>query len=210
MRRVGVRGMSLCFLVYAAIGITGFLAFGEETNGNIMINLNPYLKENDPMVITGFACMAFAVTMAYPLNIFPIRYSVETILFYHRPSLESRFMKIVIAVVAVGTSLVAAVYIPSINLVFELVGATTGSFVCFIGPGLLYLKLDHSEPGHLFQRSKWNSWILIIVGTLFFLLGTFSSIKDIVKVLAEPPANTTMTRATLQNPLLSDVANFIA
>lgn len=188
MTRVGVRGMLLCFVVYACIGMSGFLAFGENTDGNIMKNLQPFLKDNDPVVILGFACMAFAVTMAYPLNIFPIRFSVETILFYHRPHLNTKFMRVLIAVFAVGLSLVGAIYIPSLNLVFEIVGATTGSFVCFIGPGMLFCKLNKSATG-IFERSNAMAICLVVVGFLFLVLGTYSSIADIVDALRKPASN---------------------
>merc|ERR1719313_1016448 len=33
MRKVGIRGMTLCFGIYLLIGVSGFLAFGEATNG---------------------------------------------------------------------------------------------------------------------------------------------------------------------------------
>ena len=56
------------------MGLFGFLAFGGCTQGNILANLQPFLCANDAVVIVGFAGMAFAVTMAFPLNIFPIRF----------------------------------------------------------------------------------------------------------------------------------------
>ena len=38
MERVTVCAMLLCFLVYLLMGITGFLAFGEGTAGNVLPN----------------------------------------------------------------------------------------------------------------------------------------------------------------------------
>lgn len=149
MQKVSLRAMLLCCFVYLLMGVTGFLAFGENTNGNVLGNLQPMLCANDWIVRSGVAGMAFAVTMAYPLNIFPIRFSVETALFYHKPQLDLPGMRTGIAVAAVACSLVVAIALPQINLVFELIGATTGSFVCFLGPGLLFHRL---VPGHICAR----------------------------------------------------------
>merc|ERR1719375_1121575 len=73
------------------------------------------------------------------LNTFPIRFATETIIFYHYPHLNTWAFRLGIAIAAVGSSLAIAIAIPEINLIFELVGATTGSFVCFICPGMLLL-----------------------------------------------------------------------
>ncbi|CAE7637325.1 AVT6A, partial [Symbiodinium necroappetens] len=109
MQKVSTRAMLLCCVVYLMMGVTGFLAFGEDTLGNILGNLQPMLCANDWMVRSGMASMAFAVTMAYPLNIFPIRFSVETALFYHRPSLNCSAVRTGIAVGAVASSLIVAI-----------------------------------------------------------------------------------------------------
>merc|ERR1712096_592747 len=109
--------MFLCLFVYLMMGLFGFLAFGTSTQGNVMMNLQPYLCADNLMVILGFACMAFAVTMAFPLNIFPIRFAVETILFFHWPELNTRVMRLGIAVAAVGSAFGVAVAIPSINVI---------------------------------------------------------------------------------------------
>lgn len=181
MERVSIASMTLCFLVYLLMGVTGFLAFGEDTKGNVLGNLEPFLCSQDWVVISGFACMAFAVTMAFPLNIFPIRFAVETILFYRHPWLDNRPMRLCIAFVAVALSLGAAVVLPEINLIFELIGATTGSFVCFISPGLLFCRL---APGSLTSSLKRSSLVLIAAGVVFLVLGTYSSFLDVVEQLS--------------------------
>merc|ERR1719235_743201 len=98
----------LCLVIYLVMGIAGFLAFGEMTQGNAMTNLQPFLCDNDPLVIVGFIAMAFAVTMAFPLNIFPIRFTVETVLFYHNPAWNTKAVRVSIGCIAVALSLVNA------------------------------------------------------------------------------------------------------
>lgn len=188
MQKVSLRAMLLCCFVYLLMGVTGFLAFGENTNGNVLGNLQPMLCANDWIVRSGVAGMAFAVTMAYPLNIFPIRFSVETALFYHKPQLDLPGMRTGIAVAAVACSLVVAIALPQINLVFELIGATTGSFVCFLGPGLLFHRL---VPGHICARrvAFLAALLLMVVGLVFLVLGTYSSVLDVIAQLSERSDN---------------------
>lgn len=180
MSRVAIGAMSLCLLVYLLMGVTGFLTFGEDTSGNVLANLQIFLCQKDMMVISGFACMAVAVTMAFPLNIFPIRYSLETALFYWRPSLNCRSVSVSIAVTTVACALICAIVLPEINLVFELVGATTGSFVCFIGPGVLFWRI---VPGSVFSSHKLKALVLVVCGVTFLVLGTYSSVLDVVSQL---------------------------
>eukprot|EP00444_Apocalathium_aciculiferum_P002153 CAMPEP_0183395692 /NCGR_PEP_ID=MMETSP0370-20130417/9500_1 /TAXON_ID=268820 /ORGANISM="Peridinium aciculiferum, Strain PAER-2" /LENGTH=560 /DNA_ID=CAMNT_0025576357 /DNA_START=71 /DNA_END=1753 /DNA_ORIENTATION=- len=181
MEIVSVGAMVLCLIVYLMMGITGFLAFGEQTAGNVLVNLQPFLCEFDWMVASGFACMAFAVTMAFPLNIFPIRFAVETAIFFKWPHLNTRAVRTVLAIIAVATCLVVAILLPEINLIFELIGATTGSFVCFIGPGLMLCRL---VPGRTFSGPKLNGVLLVVVGCIFLSLGTYSSVLDVVSQLS--------------------------
>merc|ERR1711972_1055177 len=125
MDRVSTGSMLLCLSIYLSMGMLGFMAFGQDTAGNVLINLQPALCLLDPVVICGFACMATAVTMAFPLNIFPIRFALETLLFYKWPTMNTKCMRVTLAALAVGACLLVALVLPEINLIFELIGATT-------------------------------------------------------------------------------------
>jgi len=90
-------------------------------------------------------------------------------------------VRTVLAIIAVATCLVVAILLPEINLIFELIGATTGSFVCFIGPGLMLCRL---VPGRTFSGPKLNGVLLVVVGCIFLSLGTYSSVLDVVSQLS--------------------------
>ena len=178
METVSRLAMAFCLVIYMVMGVAGFLAFGEGTQGNVLANLQPYLCERDLVVVSGFGCMAFAVTMAFPLNIFPIRFAIQTALFYRQPKWDKPGVRFAIAAGAVFSSLAVAIALPSINVIFEVIGATTGSFVCFIGPGLLFCRLG---PGPLWSPAKLESIFLIVAGVLFLCLGTYSSMLDVIE-----------------------------
>lgn len=54
----------MAFRCFSSAQVTGFLAFGEETSGNVLGNLQPLLCANDWVVASGVAGMAFAATEA--------------------------------------------------------------------------------------------------------------------------------------------------
>merc|ERR1740123_1205018 len=118
--------------------------------------------------------------MAFPLNIFPIRFAVETTLFFFYPNLDNQPMKLLIAALTVGAAFGVAVILPEINLVFELIGATTGSFCCFIGPGFMFIRFKRGLP----WSSKWQGYLLMTVGFVCLLLGTYSSVIDMIESLS--------------------------
>ncbi|CAK9074289.1 unnamed protein product [Durusdinium trenchii] len=90
-------------------------------------------------------------------------------------------LKISIAVAAVASSLLVAIALPQINLVFELIGATTGSFVCFLGPGLLFHRL---VPGRICSRHKLKALLLMVMGMLFLVFG-HPSVLDVISQLSK-------------------------
>lgn len=193
MDKVSLGAIGLCLVVYLLMGIVGYWTFGETTAGNVLVNLQPKLCELDVVVVLGFMCMAFAVTTAFPLNIFPIRFAVESALFYKWPHLNKRKYQTLLAVCAVLAALAVAIVMPHINLIFEIIGATTGSFVCFIGPGLLIQKL---VPGGWFSGPRLNGLFLVIVGVVFLVFGTYSSVMDVISQLSETTPQATCARRT--------------
>jgi amino acid permease len=194
MEKVSRRGVGTVFLTYIFMGAFGYLDFAAKTQGNV---LNNYcIKEtHDPIMIMAFVCITITVTMAFPLNVLPCRFSIESILKRSLPAryaptdhttstitsttasaststapliiagesttllqceqaddlsavitatTESNHLKLhfFITVLICGMALMVAVTIPNIQIVFELMGATTSSFVCFVLPAMFAVKLD--------------------------------------------------------------------
>jgi len=178
MDKVSVRAMILCFFIYVLMGISGFLAFGDDTSTNIIQNLRSRVRY-DPVVMVGFAGMTCAVILAFPLNIFPIRYCVETICVFHWEALENHRAKLRVGITTfvVLMAWISAVLIPSLSTVFSLVGAFSGSVVCYIAPAMFIIKV---VPGPIFRGYRAKAIVLFAVGLLFLIVGTASAIQDVV------------------------------
>jgi len=173
MTKVARGSMSMCFVIYILMGLHGYLAFGSATKGNILDNLTERVEEGhvDILVAVAFIAMIFAVIMAYPFNMFPVRYSIETIVLYHRPDLERevKTVRLVVTVCCVFLTLLCAILIPNIAQVFGLIGAFSGSVICYIAPALFYgLALE----GSWFAPHKIGALCLLITGVIFMFTGT--------------------------------------
>jgi len=79
MGRVSNGAVTVCFIAYLLMGTLGYLDFGPNTQSNILKNYCVQ-KNPSPLIIASFICITITIIMAFPLNIFPMRYTVEVIL----------------------------------------------------------------------------------------------------------------------------------
>lgn len=68
----------VCMIVYLLAGGFGYLEFGSATLDNILTNFCVSVT-GDPFVIAAYICITVTVVMAFPLNIFPCRYTLDII-----------------------------------------------------------------------------------------------------------------------------------
>lgn len=176
MTKVARGSMSLCLVIYVVMGVAGYLTFGGKTMDNILDNLRS--KHVTVPVAIAFFAMTFAVVMSFPLNMFPVRYSLETLVLFRRPDWEPkrRLVRNVIIVSCVLLSLVFALIIPSINKVFSLIGAFSGSIICYIAPALFY---GFGLEGPWLSRQKAGAVLMLVSGCFFLVAGTFVSLLNI-------------------------------
>ena len=73
MGQVNWMGMTTSCLIYISIGLSGYIMFGDHIKGNILKNLIDYPYA---YIIVSFFAIAFTVVMAFPLNIFPSRFTI--------------------------------------------------------------------------------------------------------------------------------------
>ena len=79
MGRVSIGAVRTCVAAYLLMGVFGYLDFGATTNSNILLNYCVY-KTHNGLMISAFICIVITIVMAFPLNIFPCRYTLEVIL----------------------------------------------------------------------------------------------------------------------------------
>lgn len=77
MSKVTNYAILVCFSVYLLMGLFGYFHYGNGTKGNVLQNCFP---TKDPMVIVSFAAITLTIVMAFPLVVFPCRYTLDIML----------------------------------------------------------------------------------------------------------------------------------
>ena len=76
MRTVTRSAVLICVVLYSLIGTFAYVDFGPLTEDNVLKNYCVH-DTRDPMMIGAFVCITIAVVMAFPLNVFPARVTLE-------------------------------------------------------------------------------------------------------------------------------------
>lgn len=89
MHQVTVTAVTVCAVLYASLSIITMADFGTTILPNILLNYTPPVG----IIQVACICMAFAVILAFPLNIFPARITILQLLpqnedFYFLPQMR--------------------------------------------------------------------------------------------------------------------------
>uniref|UniRef100_A0A7S2XQN1 Amino acid transporter transmembrane domain-containing protein n=1 Tax=Attheya septentrionalis TaxID=420275 RepID=A0A7S2XQN1_9STRA len=88
MTQVARRGVAVCGVLYMCVGYFAVAEFSKQVQSNILQN---YCSLG-PQLGVAFVCMTAAIVMAFPLNIFPARITLDGILTRLYPSTQSSTM----------------------------------------------------------------------------------------------------------------------
>ena len=83
MSKVTNGAITTCFLVYLGMGLFGFWHYGSLTQGNVLKNAFP---TKDPVIIASAVCIVLTIVMAFPLVVFPCRYTLDVMLRHFEPN----------------------------------------------------------------------------------------------------------------------------
>lgn len=164
-----VTGFSLgtSFLLCSILGISGYLGFLDETEGNVLNNFD------DESVLANLSRLLLAVTMffTYPMESFVARHVAVQLLHggdmdgkddpnhSGRDGEEAGGFWILNRRQAVTTiifilTLIPAIFVDDLGMVLSINGSIAGGCVAYLGPGLCYLGCFGEE-----FMSMVNSWI---------------------------------------------------
>lgn len=164
----------LALLVYGGIGAVGYLTFGDKTEENVIKNYDPH----DVPIQVGSFLLTMAVILNIPLNTHPLRVTLDWMMFGPSSRIGPNLRYYVEITVLVFSALAIAIFVPSITLVFQLVGATATSLCCYIMPGLLHLKVSRLP---LWHYKALPSVALVLMGSGIGVVSTFFTALDVIK-----------------------------
>lgn len=146
----------LCAAIYFAIGIFGYLMFGDSIMPDILINFDQVSESAIGSILNDTVRLSYALhlMLVFPLLNFSLRANIDELLFPRKPLLatdETRFLSLTSFLLAF--SYLAAIAIPNIWYLFQFMGSTSAVCLAFIFPGAIVLRysLSHSH-GLLFKK----------------------------------------------------------
>lgn len=190
--------------LFVAVGLTGYLTFGDIVNGNVIL----MYPASFTTTLARF-CIVLMVTFSFPLMFHPARISVNNIyhslngeeekeaadeytsLLHYSQQQENLLVRTtnvvplsnqvfnVITIALLVAIFTLAITIKSFALVLAIVGATGSTAISFILPGLFGWKLIGSEshdPTTLETTFKYASLGLAVWGVVVMVLCLYASV----------------------------------
>jgi len=172
MLKVASLAMVLCLTVYCTVGFMGYARFGAATKGDILTN---YDFAHSPVMVRGmFFAMAVTITAAFPLNVFPLRTSLN-LMCLGVPQLERTWAHIAETLCIVVSMLLAALFVPGVDIVFALLGSLDCSLLCFVLPAYLgYCAGSHKGSPLVLAGMV----LLALSGIAIAILGTYCTVTE--------------------------------
>ena len=171
----------LPMILYVITSLTGYLCYGYNIEGNILLNFAPLISSGTVIIYIGVIAVALSVSLCHLLNNFPMRLSVVFFLpeRYH----ENQTIRYAVPLFTAVSTITIAVLYSDLSLFLGLVGALTGSIICYIVPALFSIRVSQMEQEADIKASS-NSWysvtarspvesIMIVVGIVIGVVGTF-------------------------------------
>jgi len=119
------------FLVYVPVQVFPYATFGSSVQDNFIQNL----PQTDMVTKIASACAAISVCISFPLQILPLRNSVCGLL-----GTNTKILRILVVSIAISGSLGIALAVSSLGVVMAITGLIGGNTICFMAPGLLYIR----------------------------------------------------------------------
>ncbi|XP_051885896.1 sodium-coupled neutral amino acid symporter 2-like [Pristis pectinata] len=170
MQRVSNVSFFFIFIMYLLAALFGYLTFLGEVEPELLHTYSKVYRFDIILLIVRLAVL-IAVTLTVPVVLFPIRTSVQQLLF---PSKEFNWIRhIIITFVILGCINCLVIFVPTIRDIFGFIGSSAAAMLIFILPSAFYLRLVKKEPMKSMQ--KIGALIFLISG-IFVMFGSMTLI----------------------------------
>ncbi|GMN41197.1 hypothetical protein TIFTF001_010432 [Ficus carica] len=133
----------LCAAIYLAIGLFGYLLFGDSIMSDILVNFDKSSDTATGTVLNDAVRLSYALhlMLVFPLLNFSLRANIDEFLFPKKPLLANDTNRFVtITLVLLVFSYLAAIAFPNIWYLFQFLGSTSAVCLAFIFPGSIALR----------------------------------------------------------------------
>ncbi|MED6107852.1 Amino acid transporter avt6c [Stylosanthes scabra] len=170
--------LMLCAVIYFAIGLCGYLLFGDSTQSDILINFDQNAGSAVGSLLNGVVRVSYAlhIMLVFPLLNFSLRANIDELLFPKKPTLSNDNKRFVIlTLVLLVFSYLAAIAIPDIWYFFQFLGSTTALCLAFVFPGAIVLR-DAYEVST--KRDKIIALVMIILAVVTSVIAISTNVYN--------------------------------
>lgn len=168
---------SVVFLFYLLVSLFGYLHFGDQVNGNILMARETGFYAVAQLVV---ACV---ILVSYPLLCDPTKACVDflvcKVVGRPRSMAAANFRNVIITVsLVVSSALIAMVAAKEVLPILGLFSSLCGSLLMFIFPALYFLKL-----GRLYKinpSERVMAYVDIAVGIVVLIFGTYFNAVELI------------------------------
>uniref|UniRef100_A0A4W3K3S2 Sodium-coupled neutral amino acid symporter 2 n=1 Tax=Callorhinchus milii TaxID=7868 RepID=A0A4W3K3S2_CALMI len=173
MQRVANVSFLGIFVMYLLAAVFGYLTFYGHVEPELLHTYSKVYKFDTVLLVVRLAVL-MAVTLTVPVVLFPIRTSVQQLLF---PSKEFNWVRhSLITVIILGLANCLVIFVPTIRDIFGFMGASAAAMLIFILPSAFYIKLVKKESMKSVQK----------IGALIFLIcGIFVMISSMTLIILD-------------------------
>ncbi|XP_013161764.1 PREDICTED: proton-coupled amino acid transporter 4-like isoform X1 [Papilio xuthus] len=168
--------MVLVAVLYAVVGMFGYLKYGDDVKGSITINL----PQDEILALTAKVMVATAVYFTYCLQMYA---PMDIIWSRIKDSMKQKFHnigQIILRTISVALTVILAVAVPDLELLIGLVGAiffsTLGLFIPIVVETVHKWDRDLGK----FKYILWKNTLLLLFYLLVLVSGCYSAIKEII------------------------------
>ena len=173
MWMTSIGATSIILFVYLVVSLSGYLLFGEDTKGNILLNFS---HDSIPPTVARIG-LGLGIICHFPITYFAVRTNLHSI-FCSARQFHSLGLRFITAIGVLLSTVTVAILQTKVEVVIGLNGSLFGSLIMFAIPGLMYIVAAKGDKGTL--RKKIEAWFMIIFGVTMCIVGTTMNVLKIV------------------------------
>uniref|UniRef100_A0A7N8XI34 Solute carrier family 38 member 4 n=1 Tax=Mastacembelus armatus TaxID=205130 RepID=A0A7N8XI34_9TELE len=170
MQNVSNLSILAMLIMYMLSALFGYLTFYDNVEAELLHTFTKVYKFDTLLLLVRLAVLT-AVTLTVPIVLFPIRSSINTLLFSKHEFSWTRHLLIAAAILVFNNLLV--IFVPTIRDIFGFIGSSAATMLIFILPAAFYLRLVKSLPFR--SPQKIGAAVFLVVG-IIFMIGSLSLI----------------------------------
>lgn len=173
------QGMFVITILYTGMGFFGYIKYGADAKGSVTLNL-PHEEILAQSVKLAFAV---AIFISYALQCYvPVEIIWNQYLKNHLEDSKNKLLvEYVLRTVLVILTFLLAVAIPRLELFISLFGALCLSALGLAFPAIIEMCVSWPDKLGKYSYILWKDIFLIILGIVGLVVGTYTSVYDIVK-----------------------------